>query len=90
MDANTARAENKTLEIYFEPHYEGTPDTIIDSLQSLMNSLKLISFTARFYDSTKMTNLFSRISAQIIKNCKNYILNKKEGEYNHNEDPEYL
>lgn len=47
MDANTAREEAKTLEIYFEPHYEGTPDTIIDSLQSLI-SLKLISFTARF------------------------------------------
>ena len=39
-----------------------------------MNSLKLISFTARYYDNTKMTNLFSKITSQMITNCIDYIL----------------
>jgi len=77
-----------TLEIYFDPLYNGTPDTIIDSLQSLMNSLKLISFTARYYDTSKMTNLFSRITDQMINTCKDYILEKKKTPAN--EDPEYF
>ena len=77
-----------TLEIYFDPLYYGTPDTIIDSLQSLMNSLKLISFTARYYDTSKMTNLFSRITDQMIGTCKEYILDKKHK--SNNEDPEYF
>ncbi|MCQ2816423.1 MAG: hypothetical protein MJ252_04065, partial [archaeon] len=95
VEAHTALAEARdnvkylcTLEIYFDPLYNGTPDNIIDSLQSLMNSLKLISFTARYYDSTKMTNLFSQISSQMIKNCKEYLLDSHENP-NH-QDPEYL
>ena len=95
IDSHTAHAEARdnvkylsTLEIYFEPLYNGTPDTIIDSLQSLMNSLKLISFTARHYDSTKMTNLFSKITSQMINNCINYILDKKQSA--NNIDPKYL
>jgi dynein heavy chain len=94
-DAHTAQAEAKdnvkylsTLEIYFDPLYNGTPDTIIDSLQSLMNSLKLISFTARYYDNTKMTTLFSRITDQMIINCKDYILDRKKNSAN--EDPTYV
>ena len=95
MDCHTAHNESKdnmkyltTLEIYFDPLYYGTPDTIVDSLQSLMNSLKLISFTARYYDNTKMTNLFSKITDQMIHTCKNYILDKKSNFKN--EDPTYL
>ena len=84
IDSYTAYAEARdnvkylsTLEIYFDPLYNKGPDNIIDSLQSLMNSLKLISFTARYYDSTKMTNLFSKITSQMINNCIDYILDKK-------------
>ena len=95
IDSHSAHNEAKdnvkylsTLEIYFEPLYNGTPDTIIDSLQSLMNSLKLISFTARYYDNTKMTNLFSRITEQMIATCQDYILDNKKDKKNI--DPEYL
>jgi dynein heavy chain len=73
IDSYTAYAEARdnvkylsTLEIYFDPLYNKGPDNIIDSLQSLMNSLKLISFTARYYDSTKMTNLFSKMKLKHI------------------------
>jgi dynein heavy chain len=95
IESHTAQSEAKdnmkylqTLEVYFNPLYVGTPDTIIDSLQSLMNSLKLISFTARYYDNTKMTNLFSRVTDQMINNCKDYILDKKQNFTN--EDPTYI
>ena len=94
IDAHTAQSSAKdnmrylsTLEIYFEPLYSGNPKIIIDSLQSLMNSLKLISFTARYYDNTKMTGLFSRITDQMILSCKDYILNRKD---NPNNDDDYL
>lgn len=98
IDSHTAHSEARdnvkylsTLEIYFDPLYNGTPDTIIDSLQSLMNSLKLISFTARYYDNTKMTNLFSKITNQMINNCKNFILDIKVDEGGESDrDPVYL
>jgi dynein heavy chain len=84
IDSHTTLSEARdnvkylsTLEIYFDPLYNKGPDNIIDSLQSLMNSLKLISFTARYYDSTKMTNLFSKITNQMINNCIEYILDQK-------------
>ena len=95
IDAHTAHSEARdnvkylsTLEIYFDPLYNGTPDTIIDSLQSLMNSLKLISFTARYYDNTKMTNLFSKITSQMITNCIDYILDNMVNR--EKKDPTYL
>lgn len=94
IDAHTAQASARdnmrylsTLEIYFEPLYSGNPKIIIDSLQSLMNSLKLISFTARYYDNTKMTGLFSRITDQMILSCKDYILDRKQFP---NNDDDYL
>ena len=97
IDSYTAYAEARdnvkylsTLEIYFDPLYNKGPDNIIDSLQSLMNSLKLISFTARYYDSTKMTNLFSKITSQMINNCIDYILDKKSKNGMANSDPNYL
>jgi dynein heavy chain len=90
IDSHTAHAEARdnvkylsTLEIYFDPLYNKGPDNIIDSLQSLMNSLKLISFTARYYDSTKMTNLFSKITSQMINNCIEYILDQKKKQNQH-------
>jgi dynein heavy chain len=97
IDSYTAYAEARdnvkylsTLEIYFDPLYNKGPDNIIDSLQSLMNSLKLISFTARYYDSTKMTNLFSKITSQMINNCIDYILDKKTKNGMANSDPNFL
>ena len=42
-----------------------------------MNSLKFISFTDRYYDSTKMINLFSKLTNQMINNSIDYIFGKK-------------
>jgi len=65
-----------TLEKFIEPLYNGTPQMIIDTLPALMNAIKMIHTIARFYNTTdKMTNLFVKITNQMIKNCKKRILN---------------
>jgi len=65
-----------TLEKFIEPLYEGTPETIKDTLPALMNSIKMIHTIARYYNTNdKMTGLFIKITTQMIQNCKNYILN---------------
>lgn len=68
-----------TLEKFIEPLYHGTPQQIIDTLPALMNAIKMIHTIARFYNTTdKMTGLFIKITNQMIKNCKDRILNKKD------------
>lgn len=67
-----------TLEKFIEPLYTGTPQTIIDSLPALMNSVKMIHTIARYYNTTeKMTQLFMKITNQMITTCKKTILEGK-------------
>jgi dynein heavy chain len=72
--ANEAKDNVKylfTLERFIEPLYTGTPSTIIDTLPALMNSIKMIHTIARYYNtSERMTNLFTKITDQMILNCK--------------------
>ena len=64
----------KTLESFMNPLYIGTPQTVIDSLPPLLNSIKMIHTIARYYNkSDKMTSLFTKISNQMITNCKKNI-----------------
>jgi dynein heavy chain len=56
-----------TLEKFIEPLYEGTPETIKDTLPALMNSIKMIHTIARYYNTNdKMTGLFIKITTQMI------------------------
>ena len=75
--ANEAKDNVKylfTLERFIEPLYSGSATTIIDTLPALMNSIKMIHTIARYYSTTeRMTNLFARITNQMIVNCKNSI-----------------
>ena len=49
----------------------GTPQEIIDTLPALMSAIKMIYTIARYYNTTdKMTNLFIKITNQMITNCK--------------------
>ena len=65
-----------TLEKFIEPLYEGTPETIKDTLPALMNSIKMIHTIARYYNTNdRMTGLFVKITNQMIYNCKYNILN---------------
>lgn len=66
----------QTLEKFIEPLYEGNPDTIIETLPALMNSIKMIHTIARYYNTTeRMTGLFVKITNMMIHNCKYNIIN---------------
>jgi dynein heavy chain, axonemal len=63
-----------TLEKFIEPLYTGTPEAILDSLPALMNAVKMMQQIARYYNTTeRMTNLFMKITNQMIINCKDCI-----------------
>ena len=48
---------------------------IIDTLPALMNSIKMIHTIARYYNTTeRMTNLFVKITNQMINNCCAHIV----------------
>jgi len=60
-----------TLEKFIEPLYTGKPQEIIDTLPALMSAIKMIYTIARYYNTTeKMTNLFVKVTNQMINNCK--------------------
>jgi len=66
----------QTLEKFIEPLYNGDPDQIRETLPALMNSIKMIHTIARYYNTNeRMTSLFVKISNQMIKRCKFWILN---------------
>ena len=68
------------LEKYTEPLYTGTPATIIESLPALMNNTKMMLTIARYYGtSSRMTTLFTKLTNQIITNCKNSIMRPDKG-----------
>jgi dynein heavy chain len=65
----------QTLEKFIEPLYDGTPETIKDTLPALMNSIKMIHTIARYYNTNeRMTGLFIKITNAMIANCKKNIL----------------
>jgi len=77
-----------TLEKFIEPLYNGTPATIIDTLPALMNAVKMIHTIARYYNTTeRMTNLFAKITNQMITNCKECVLDGEEPESLWQKDP---
>jgi len=66
----------QTLEKFIDPLYNGDPDTITETLPALMNSIKMIHTIARYYNTNeRMTNLFIKITNQMITRCKFMILN---------------
>jgi dynein heavy chain len=77
-----------TLEKFIEPLYTGNPTTIADTLPALMNSVKMIHTIARYYNTTeRMTNLFTKITNQMITNCKECILDGEDKEGIWDKDP---
>eukprot|EP00002_Diphylleia_rotans_P021973 TRINITY_DN428_c1_g1_i1.p1 TRINITY_DN428_c1_g1~~TRINITY_DN428_c1_g1_i1.p1 ORF type:complete len:4548 (+),score=958.95 TRINITY_DN428_c1_g1_i1:229-13872(+) len=60
-----------TLEKYTEPLYTGSPSSIVDTLPALMNNVKMMHTIAKYYGtSERMTNLFAKITNQMITACK--------------------
>jgi dynein heavy chain len=70
-----------TLEKFIEPLYMSTPSAIVDTLPALMNAVKMIHTIARYYNTTeRMTNLFAKITNQMIANCKGCVLEGDESD----------
>jgi len=93
--ANEAKDNQKylfTLERFVEPLYKGTPQSVVDIIPALMNSIKMIHTIARYYNtSERMTNLFVKITNQMIENCKVTILaDCQRGADLWNQDPQAL
>ena len=66
-----------TLEKSLEPLYKGTPHNIIEALPTLMNNIKMMHTIARYYNTVeRMTNLFCKITNQMITNSKAFILSQ--------------
>ena len=60
-----------TLERFVEPLSSGDPESMVDLIPALMNSLKMIHTIARYFNTTeRMTKLFMKISNQMIASCK--------------------
>ncbi|KAL4129280.1 hypothetical protein PRIC2_005289 [Phytophthora ramorum] len=92
--ANEAKDNVKylfTLEKFIIPLYNGTPSSIIDTLPALMNSIKMTHSIARYYNTTeRMANLFTKITNQMITNCKNCVTGGETYEVMWDKDPEEL
>lgn len=85
----------QTLEKFIDPLYNGDPETIQEVLPALMNSIKMIHTIARYYNTNeRMTQLFVKITNQMITRCKFTILNFKEmkagGKFGENNDQNSL
>ncbi|KAA0176015.1 hypothetical protein FNF27_02407 [Cafeteria roenbergensis] len=69
-----------TLRKFIEPLYVGNPVTAVDALPALLNSVKMIHSIARYFSTTeRMTDLFVRITNQMIANCRRWVLSLDEG-----------
>ncbi|CAD7937236.1 unnamed protein product [Amoebophrya sp. A120] len=80
-----------TLEKFLEPLYTGTPNNVIDCLPALMNACKMIHTIARYYNTTeRMTNLLTKVTNQMILNCKTCILGVDPETGEQNTGPEAL
>jgi dynein heavy chain len=93
--ANEAKDNAKylsTLERFVEPLYKSPPSTVMDTLPAMMNSIKMIHTIARYYNTEeKMTNLFKKITNQMIENCKQCIYDGEDnGSKLWEQDPEQL
>eukprot|EP00462_Mataza_sp_D1_P007532 CAMPEP_0175123998 /NCGR_PEP_ID=MMETSP0087-20121206/2542_1 /TAXON_ID=136419 /ORGANISM="Unknown Unknown, Strain D1" /LENGTH=4569 /DNA_ID=CAMNT_0016405727 /DNA_START=105 /DNA_END=13811 /DNA_ORIENTATION=+ len=70
----------ENLRRVIEPLYVDSPHQICETMPSVMNSMKMIHTLSRHYGTdVRMTNLFVRITNQLINRCKEVIYNAPPG-----------
>ena len=66
-----------TLDKYIDPLYMASPPDVHDSLSGLLNNLRMMHAIARYYATPeRMTVLFTKITAQMIVNCRKWVTSK--------------
>lgn len=79
------------LQKVIEPLYTESPAAIADSIPAIMNSMKMIHTLSRHYGTeVRMTNLFQRMTNQLIKRCKQDIYNAKDKQELWDQDPKVV
>jgi len=63
-----------TLDKYIEPLYSATPPAVYECISGLLNNLRMMHAIARHYSTPeRMTVLCSKITAQMIANCRKWV-----------------
>lgn len=92
--ANEAKDNIKyltSLQRFVEPFYNGSINAMVDAVPALLNSVKMIHTIARYYNTTEtMTILFTKITDQMISNCKQNIIGGGDKDAMWHKDPSTL
>ena len=69
-----------TLDQYLGPLSTSDPVAMKELLPNLINSIRMIHTISRYYNtSERMTSLFVKVTNQMIKSCRNYIMQGSSG-----------
>ena len=73
---------------YLGPLSTSDPVAMRELLPNLINSIRMIHTISRYYNtSERMTSLFVKVTNQMIKSCRNYIMQGSSGKiWDQNED----
>ncbi|XP_043921456.1 dynein axonemal heavy chain 5-like [Protopterus annectens] len=96
LDANITNAANEakdnvkylyTLDKFFGPLGKCSPATMVEHIPSLMNSIRMIYTTSKYYNTSEhMTSLFIKVTNQMINTCKVYLSQGVSKVWEHNRE----
>lgn len=78
----------QTIEQLIETINNFNPDIIIEIMPNLLNKIKLIYTLSRYYNtSERITNLFVKITNQLVKGCSEYLIGNSSSDILWDNDP---
>ena len=82
------RVDLENQQKYLGPLSTSDPVAMRELLPNLINSIRMIHTISRYYNtSERMTSLFVKVTNQMIKSCRNYIMQGSSGKiWDQNED----